>query len=65
MPGVDAGAGGAAAGVERPAEVVGVGGVAQGRRAVLALPAQRLLERVPAEEQEVSLPRSVSSIVSK
>ena len=40
------GAGGA---VEGPAEVVGVGGVAgQTRRGVLPLPAQRLLERVPA-----------------
>ena len=40
---------GAGRAVEGPAEVVGVGGVAgQTRRGVLPLPAQRLLERVPA-----------------
>ena len=39
------GAGGA---VVRPAKVVGVGGVAGQRRRVLALTAQRLLERISA-----------------
>ena len=46
------GAGGA---MERPANVFGVGDVARQRRPVLALPAQRLLERVPVKNTTITI----------